>query len=74
MCLSCTRKYLGKKIQQIRNEKNISLSELAEKTLINKSYLAKIEQGTAKRVHLEHAGAIAAAFGIDVIELFKFKN
>ena len=46
-------KTLGKRIRNVRKEKNITVAQLSQKTGICKSYLYKIENGKAYGVLLE---------------------
>lgn len=63
------RKYVLKKvglnIKCIREEKGISLNELALKTGIRKKYIEKIEHGNAPKVSLTHLFKISKALKID---------
>ena len=61
---------LGLKIKKLREEKNISIKELALKTGIRKEYLIKIENGTAYGIIIErHMIKIAQALNIKIYEL-----
>lgn len=44
---------LGKRIQNLREEKQITIKEMSEQTGIRKEYLKKIEQGKAYGVALD---------------------
>lgn len=57
-------KVLGKNIRLAREEKNISLEELAKKTNIRKKYLEKIECGEAYGVGTLQFMQIAEAMNI----------
>ena len=74
----CVKKVLiklGKHINKIREKKSISLSEISEKTGIRKSYLQKIEEGSAYGVLIErHLIKIANTLNITLKELLDFEN
>lgn len=44
---------LGKRIQKLREERQITIKEMSEKSGIRKDYLKKIEQGKAYGVALD---------------------
>ncbi|MEH7482317.1 helix-turn-helix transcriptional regulator [Neobacillus drentensis] len=57
---------LGKQIQKLRQEKNLTLSQLAEKTCISKSYLSQIERNIQSNPSIEIVGKIATALDVDI--------
>ena len=64
---------IGQHVQKLREERNMSIKELSEKTGIRKEYLRKIEQGIAYGVLLEkHFSKIANAFNLKLSELFNY--
>ncbi len=64
---------LGKHIQILRENKNITLDELSKTTGIRKNYLKKIEDGLAYGVLVEkHLLKIARTLKISMQELFDF--
>lgn len=64
-------KQLGKHIQMLREERNISIKELSERTGIRKEYLKKIENGIAYGVILDkHLLKIAKELKVRLSELF----
>ena len=64
---------LGENIRRLREERNITLKELAQKTEIRIAYLAKIEEGIAYGVLLEkHLSKIATVLNIRLSEMFDF--
>lgn len=68
---SCCK--LGNNIKKLREEKNITIREMSDKTGIRKEYLKKIESGEAYGVCLEkHMSAIAHALNVKLSELFNF--
>jgi XRE family transcriptional regulator of biofilm formation len=60
---------LGKRIQKLRQEKNLTLSQLAEKTVISKSYLSHIERNIQSNPSIEVLGKIATALDVDIQNL-----
>ena len=57
---------LGAKIQKLRQARNLSLTQLAEKTEISKSYLSYIERNIQTNPSLEVLAKIAAALKVDI--------
>lgn len=61
---------VGKRIQEIRIEKNISQQDLAAKCNFEKSNMSRLEAGRANAT-LSTLEIVSKALEIDVIELFK---
>ena len=69
-----TLKKLGMHIKELREEQEISTTELAQKTGIRKEYLEKIEDGRAYGVRMEkHLLKISKGLGIKFYQLFDFE-
>lgn len=62
-------KRIGLNLIKFRRIKNISLKELAEQTKIRKSYLQKIEKGTAVGMKLSHLVKLIKILKITAHEL-----
>lgn len=62
---------VGKRIQQIRIEKNLSQQDLAAKCNFEKSNMSRLESGGANAT-LTTLEVVANALGVEVIELFRF--
>lgn len=62
---------IGKNIQDIRINKNISIEELSKKTKIKENYLKRIEKGLAIRMTLGQLFEIAIALKVQPSELVK---
>lgn len=62
---------VGKRIQQIRIEKNMSQQDLAAKCNFEKSNMSRLEAGRANAT-LSTLETVSKALGVDVIEFFKF--
>jgi transcriptional regulator with XRE-family HTH domain len=62
---------VGKRIQQIRIEKNISQQDLAARCNFEKSNMSRLEAGRANAT-LSTLETVSKALEIDIIELFKF--
>lgn len=62
---------LGKNIQKIRTDKEISIEELSKNTKIREQYLRKIEKGTALGVSTKHLFKLALALKVNPSELMK---
>ena len=64
---------LGKHLQNLREERGITLKELSEKIGIRKEYLKRIENGNAYGVMLDtHLAKIAKVLKVSVSDLFNF--
>ena len=61
---------VGKRIQEIRIEKNISQQDLAAKCNFDKSNMSRLEAGRANAT-LSTLEIVSKALEVDVIELFK---
>ena len=61
---------LGAKIQKLRQEKGLSLTQLAEKTEISKSYLSYIERNIQTNPSIEVLGKLSTALDVDLQTLF----
>ncbi len=65
---------LGQNIRKLREERNLTIKEISQKTGIRPQYLQKIEAGLAYRVMIEkHLVPLAKVFKIKFHELFDFK-
>lgn len=62
---------VGKRIQEIRIEKNISQQELAARCNFEKSNMSRLEAGRANAT-LSTLEKISNALGVNIIELFNF--
>jgi transcriptional regulator with XRE-family HTH domain len=63
--------HIGLRIQEIRNEKNISQQDLAAKCNFEKSNLSRLEAGKINAT-VNTLNKVAIALEIPIIELFKF--
>lgn len=64
---------LGKRIQNLREERQISIKEMSEKTGIRKEYLRKIELGKAYGILIDrHLFKIADILNVRMSTLLKF--
>ena len=64
-------KAFGKKLKQVRKEKNITQEELAGRTGFELSHIGKIERGIVN-TSISHVSAIAKALKVKPFELFQF--
>lgn len=62
---------VGKRIQQIRIEKNISQQDLAARCNFEKSNMSRLEAGRANAT-LSTIEIVSKALEVEVVELFKF--
>ncbi|MBM4764466.1 helix-turn-helix transcriptional regulator [Bacillus sp. B15-48] len=62
---------LGSSIQRIRQSKNMTLSQLAKKTNISKSYLSSIERNIQTNPSISILIKIAIALEVDIQKLFE---
>lgn len=65
---------IGKNIAELRKRKGLTLSELAERTNISKSYLSNIERNLNKNPSLDIMKRIANVLNVDMITLLKSSN
>ena len=67
-------KLLGIQIKKLRDERNLTIKELSEKTGIKKEYLEKIENRTAYGVLIDkHLLKIAKALKVHFYQLLEFE-
>ncbi|GGA67079.1 helix-turn-helix domain-containing protein [Ornithinibacillus halotolerans] len=60
---------IGEKIKQLRKEKKMSISELAEKANVAKSYLSSIERNLQSNPSIQFIEKVSAVLGVSVNEL-----
>ncbi len=65
---------IGRNITKLRQAKNLTQKELAEKAGISTHYLSRIEGGTCPRPHVKSLSRIAETLGVEVRELFEEKQ
>lgn len=65
------QKKVGKRIQEIRDLKNISQQELAAKCNFEKSNMSRLESGRVNST-LATLNRIAQGLEVKIVELFKF--
>ena len=61
----------GKRIRQLRTERNLSQEELAELTGFHRTYIGMVERGE-RNISLSNIGVFAKTFEMSVSELFEF--
>ncbi|MGN8647394.1 helix-turn-helix domain-containing protein [Gracilibacillus sp. HCP3S3_G5_1] len=60
---------IGQKIQELRKQKRMSLSEVAEQAGIAKSYLSSIERGIQSNPSIQFMEKVGKVLGVTVNEL-----
>lgn len=65
---------IGEKIKQLRKEKRMSISELAEKAGIAKSYLSSMERNLQSNPSLQFIGKISRVLEVSVNDLINENN
>ncbi|WP_404454345.1 helix-turn-helix domain-containing protein [Virgibacillus necropolis] len=65
---------IGEKIKQLRQDKNMSISELAEKAGVAKSYLSSIERNLQSNPSIQFIEKIGVVLGVTVNELIREEN
>ena len=63
----------GKRIRQLRTERNLSQEQLAELTGFHRTCIGMIERGE-RNLSLSNVGVFAETFGLTVSALFDFKT
>lgn len=66
----CVR-LIGEKIKRLRKEKDLSISELAEKAGVAKSYLSSIERNIQSNPSIQFMEKIGQVLGVSVNELLR---
>jgi len=59
----------GKRIRQLRTERNLSQEELAELTGFHRTYIGMVERGE-RNISLSNIGVFAVVFDMSLSELF----
>lgn len=59
---------LGKRIRELRKDKGLSQSQLAELAGLNDKYLGEVERGS-NNISIKNLGQIAAALEVETFEL-----
>jgi len=65
---------IGKRIKELRQKKNLSLTELADRAGIAKSYLSYIERNLQKNPSIQFLEKIAQVLEVDVETLLGEEN
>jgi XRE family transcriptional regulator of biofilm formation len=65
---------IGKNIQEIRKKKGLTLSELAERASISKSYLSNIERDINQNPSIHIIKKLATVLDVDLNALLKTDN
>lgn len=60
---------IGKRIQELRKSKRLSLSELADRAGVAKSYLSSIERDLQQNPSIQFLEKIAPVLGVDIHSL-----
>jgi XRE family transcriptional regulator of biofilm formation len=60
---------IGKNISKLRKQRGITLSELAERAFISKSYLSNIERNLNRNPSIHVLGKIASVLNVDLQRL-----
>lgn len=65
---------IGSRIRELRTKQKLSLSELAKRAGVVKSYLSTIERGIASNPTIEVVNKIARALSVDQEVLLNFEK
>lgn len=60
---------IGNRIRSLRDQQQLSLSELAERANVSKSYLSTVEKGTGSRPGAAVLHKVAVALGVTLADL-----
>ena len=63
----------GKRIRQLRTDRNLSQEELSFQTGFHRTYIGMVERGE-RNISLSNIGVFAKTFEISVSELFNFSG
>lgn len=58
------------RIREIRNEKNLSLEDLSDKSAVNLGYLSQLERGEKQNPTMNTLFKVATALGVNIKDLF----
>ncbi|MDP3951934.1 helix-turn-helix domain-containing protein [Microbacterium sp.] len=62
---------IGRRIKELRTQQQLSLSELAERAGVSKSYLSTVESGTGRRPGVAVLHKVAVALGVTLADLLE---
>ena len=62
---------IGERIKKLRQEKNMSISELAEKANVAKSYLSSIERNLQVNPSIQFMEKVSDVLGVNVYDLLQ---
>ena len=65
---------IGKRVQQLRKEKGMSLTELAERAGVAKSYISKLERDIQKNPSIEFLEKIATVLNVTMNRLINSED
>lgn len=57
---------IGKRIQQLRSDKGMSISELAERAEVAKSYISNVERGLQSNPSIQFLEKVASALDVSI--------
>ena len=63
----------GKRIRQLRTERNLSQEELSFRTGFHRTYIGMVERGE-RNISLSNIGVFAKTFDLSLPELFDFSG
>jgi XRE family transcriptional regulator, master regulator for biofilm formation len=67
--LRCVTVMIGERVKRLRQEKKMSMTELADKAGVAKSYLSSIERSLQQNPSIQFLEKISAALGVTVDSL-----
>lgn len=62
---------MSENVKRLREEKNLSQSELARLSGVSQSYISELEDGKAKNPSIKTLGKIAEALGVTVTAILE---
>lgn len=67
------RKIVGNKIRQLRKERKLTQDDLADISLLDRTYITSVERGH-RNISIVNLEKISKALNVEIKEIFNFDN